>query len=132
MSRPDQGEVAAVKCGDLVDIETLGDRDHGHVGRIEARVLVEPDEFGHTPHICSKQIDQLELLGYKIKKLGVYGRPMCLLIVQPASIKIVEGRSSGPSNSSKSRTHEVWCLSSRSTTAIRGPVSRRVAVTLID
>lgn len=58
--------------------------------------------------------------------------PMCLLMVQPASIKMLEGRRSGPSNCSRSRTHEAWCLSSRSTTAIKGPVSRSVAVTSTD
>lgn len=60
---------------DLCDAQTLGDGDHGHISRVEPSILVEPDEFGHPPHIHRKQINQLELFGYEIKKLGVYGRP---------------------------------------------------------
>ncbi len=74
MPRPDQSEIAPVDRRDLCDSQTLGDCDHGHIGRVEASIFVEPDEFGHTSYVSGKQIDQLELCRDEIKKLRVYGR----------------------------------------------------------
>ena len=131
MSR-DQGEVTVIDRGDLGNTETFRDGDYGHVSRVEASILVGTDELGHAPHVGRKQIDQLELFNHVIKELRVYAEPICLLMIQPASIRTVEGSSSGPSSSSRRRRHEAWCLSSRSTMATKGPVSKSVAFTLTD
>ena len=72
MSRPNQGEVTAIDRGDLGNTETFRDGDYGHVSRVEASILVEPDELGHAPHVGRKQIDQLELFNHVIKELRVY------------------------------------------------------------
>ncbi len=75
MPRANEREVPSVYRRDLCDAQTLGNGDHGHVSRVESSILVEPDEFGHPPHIHRKQLNQLELFDHEIKKLGVYSRP---------------------------------------------------------
>ncbi|GGK53753.1 hypothetical protein GCM10010126_11620 [Planomonospora parontospora] len=61
MPGPDQSEVSAIERRDLRDIQPLSDGDDRHIRRIKTRVPVEPDEFGHTPHVSRAEIDQLEL-----------------------------------------------------------------------
>ena len=74
MPGPDQAEIAPVDRRDLCDSQTLGDCNHGYIGRVETSTFVKPDEFGHTSNVSGKQIDQLEFFRDEIKELCVYGR----------------------------------------------------------
>ena len=66
--RPDEAEISPVDRRNLRDSQTLGDSNHGHIGRVETSIFVEPYELGHAPYINGKQINQFEHLSHKVQE----------------------------------------------------------------
>lgn len=70
--RPDRREVPAVERGDLLDTETLGDRDDRGVRTAKRERSERPHQLGHPANINAGQVDERERpIGDGVEECGL-------------------------------------------------------------
>lgn len=124
VARANDGEVAAVQCGDPASAVALGQGDDGRVRPAEPQVSVGGDQILDAPPVIDVEVGYFYLalddrrvqtglrLGAKLAVDQVSGLAMTMVVV-----------TKGPSSFSSSSRQAAWSLSARSAVATMGPVS---------